>query len=415
MVTMRMFYRSFFPIFLLSMAFLLPGTTSYAAEQEVEIESIPKEKEGPHSMTRAELQSLVMNFSDHFAVSLFAATKDLKNRVESPQDRADVQETGLFFSSAAWMTAANANPEVSLLDMVVMVTLGRFVVEEYWIPQVWGDQGKRMIEVFRKAEAEIWAIAAKVLTQEQQQELHALIREWRASHPEEVIVAHKGFSDFAALRQESPLADAARSGGLLGIKGAARAVDEIRLVSERAMFYLQRIPPMLNWQAELLFYKLSASPEIEQLRSDSARLSNAFGRFAKMTDQLPVLIEEQRTATIDQLRRQVGERVTAERKAAIDQLMDLVSTERNAAIDQLMARVQTEGKTGIDQLMEWLAGPGKDMMPPISVAIDGIGGGGDLVDQVFRRATMLILIFLAGSFLTMLAYRYASERLFRSS
>ncbi len=65
--------------------------------------------------------------------------------------------------------------------------------------------------------------------------------------------------------------------------------------------------------------------------------------------------------------------------------------------------------------MEWLAGPGKDMMPSISVVVDGIGGGGDLVDQVFRRATMLILIFLAGSFLTMLAYRYASERLFRSS
>jgi hypothetical protein len=395
-----MFHRSFFPIFLLSMAFLLPGTTSYAAEQTAEIESIPKEKEGPHSMTQAELQSLVMNFSDQFAVSLLVATKDLKNRVGSPQDRRDVQETGLFFTTAAWMTAANANPEVSLLDMVVMVTLGRIVVEEYWIPQVWGDQGKRILEVFRKNEAEIWAIAAKVLTQEQQQELHALIREWRASHPEEVIVAHMRFSDFAALRQKSLLADAARSGGLLGIKGAAQAVDEIRLVSERAMFYLQRMPPMLNLQAELLFYKLSASPEIEQLRSDSSTLSNAFGRFAKMTDQLPVLIEKERTAAIDQLTRQVGERVTAERKAAIDQLMD---------------RVQTEGKTGIDQLMEWLAGPGKDMMPSISVVVDGIGGGGDLVDQVFRRATMLILIFLAGSFLTMLAYRYASERLFRSS
>ena len=399
MVTMRMFHRSFFPIFLLSMAFLLPGTTSYAAEQEVEIESIPKEKEGPHSMTQAELQSLVMNFSDSFAVSVFAATHDLKNRVASPQDRRDILERGLFFTTAAWMTAANANPVVSLLDMVVMVTLGRIVWEEYWLPQVWGDQGKRMLEVLRKGEAEIWAIAAKVLTQEQQQELHALIREWRASHPGKVIVAHKRFSDFAALRQKSPLADAARSGGLLGIKGAARAVDEIRLVSERAMFYLERMPPLLTWHAELLFYKLSAFPGIEQLRSDSATLSNAFGQLAKMTDQLPVLIEKERTAMIDQLTGQVGELVTAERKAAIDQLMD---------------RIATDGKTGIDQLMEWLAGPGKDMMPSISVVVDGIGGGGEFVDQVFRRATMLILIFLAGSFLTMLAYRYASERLFRS-
>ncbi len=399
MVTMRMFHRSFFPIFLLSMAFLLPGTTSYAAEQKAEIESIPKEKEGPHSMTQAELQSLVMNFSDHFAVAITVATDDLIHRVGSPQGRRDARETGLFFITAAFMNAANPNPEVALLDMVVMVTLGRIVVEKHWVPQVWGDQGKGMLEAFRTLEAQIWAIAAKVLTQEQQQELHALIREWREKHPNQVVVAHSRFSDFAALRQKSPLADAARSGGFLGIKGAGRAVDEIRLVSERAMFYLQRMPPMVNWQAELFFYKLSASPEIEQLRSDSSTLSNAFGRFAKMTDQLPVLIEKERTAAIDQLTRQVGERVTAERKAFIDQLMD---------------RVQTDGKTGIDQLMEWLAGPGKDMMPPISVAIDGIGGGGDLVDQVFRRATILILIFLAGSFLTMLAYRYASERLFRS-
>ena len=32
-------------------------------------------------MTQEDLQSLLMNFSDNFVVSLFAATKDLKNRV----------------------------------------------------------------------------------------------------------------------------------------------------------------------------------------------------------------------------------------------------------------------------------------------------------------------------------------------
>ena len=396
MVWIRMFQRSLCSVFLLCVVFLLGGASAYAAEQQAEIESIPKAKEGPQSMTQEDLQSLLMNFSDNFVVSLFAATKDLKNRVGSPRERREVTETGVFFSTAAWMTAANANPEVSLLDMAVMVTLGRIVVEEYWIPQVWGDHGKRILEVFRKGEAEIWALAAKVLDQEQQQELRNMIREWRASHPEQVVVAHMRFSDFAALRRESPLADAARSGGFLGIKGAARAVDEIRLVSERAMFYLQRMPPMLNWQAELLFDKLSTSPEIEQLRSDSSTLSNAFGRLAKMTDQLPVLIEKERTAAIDQLTEQVGTRVTAERKAVIDQFKDLVSTERKAAIDQLMDRVATEGKG-------------------VSVVIDRIEVGEELVGDAFRRAVMLILIFLFGSFVAMLSYRYASERLFRSS
>jgi hypothetical protein len=122
--------------------------------------------------------------------------------------------------------------------------------------------------------------------------------------------------------------------------------------------------------------------------ADTSTLAKAMHQTAKMTEELPELITEQR----DQIMKQV----TAERKAAIEQVMKGVATQRTATINELT---------------ELMIGQQEGKMPLVSVVVDRVGNEGqEIITYAFRRAVMLVLIF----FLAMLAYRFASVKLIGS-
>jgi len=111
-----------------------------------------------------------------------------------------------------------------------------------------------------------------------------------------------------------------------------------------------------------------------------------------MTEELPELIAEQRTATIDE----VVKAFQKERTATIDEVMKAVATQRTATFNELT---------------EWMIGQQEGKMPLVSVVVDRVGDEGqEIITYAFHRAVMLILIF----FLAMLAYRFASVRLIGS-
>ena len=375
MVWMRMFQRRLCPVSLLCMVFLLVGTSSSAGE----------EKEAARGITQEELRHEIMRFSGRSAERVDDAYFKLEEHFKTPKARRAALENSSAYVTSALDIAIGPNPEVNMLDMVVFVTLTRIVVEEYWVPKVFGDEAKILVEVFRSNEVEIWSIAAKVLTPQQQQELRSSIRQRRDRDPDRVYVEAARFGDFAWFMGESELAKAQEGGGFLGVKGVTREVSETRLLAERAMFYAQRVPWITRSLVRLLLLDVAQTPEINQVMTDTSTLAKAMHQTAKMTEELPELITEQR----DQIMKQV----TAERKAAIEQVMEGVATQRTATINELT---------------EWMIGQQEGKMPLVSVVVDRIGvEGQEIIDYAFRRAVLLILIF----FLAMLAYRFASERL----
>ncbi|MBW1787984.1 MAG: hypothetical protein JRK53_15385, partial [Deltaproteobacteria bacterium] len=138
------------------------------------------------SVTRAQLQATLMDFADRFASSVATYASDFENELASPQARLTAARLRFYPLASAFEIAAGPDPGVALLDMVVLVTLGRIVWEEHWRPQVFGDPAEIMVKDLQKLEADIWSIAERVLTQEEQEELRALILEWRQKNPEEI-------------------------------------------------------------------------------------------------------------------------------------------------------------------------------------------------------------------------------------
>jgi hypothetical protein len=349
------------------MVFLLGGTSYSAAE----------EKEAARSITREELRHEIMRFASRSAERVADAYFRLEEHFQTPKARRAALENDGAYVASSLDIAIGPDPEVNLLDMVVMVMLTRIVVEEYWVPKVFGDEAKILVEVFRGEEAHIWSIAGKVLAPQQQKELRFLIKEWRKRNPDQLFVEASRFGDFAAIVGESELAKAQEGSGFLGVKGVTREVSETRMLAERAMFYAQRVPWITRSLVRLMLFDVGQAPEIKQVMTDTGTLAKAMHQTAKMTEELPELITEQRTATIDEVSKM------------LEQVTGQIEKERTAAIAQVLEGVAAERKAIFPQVIE-------------------------VSDHAFRRAIMLIVIFLVGSLLAGLIYRFASERLLRS-
>jgi hypothetical protein len=367
------------------MVFLVGGTSNSAAEEA-------EEKEAARGITREELRHEIMRFAGRSAERVDDAYFKLEEGFKTPKARRAALENSGAYVTSALDIAIGPNPEVNMLDMVVFVTLTRIVVEEYWVPKVFGDEAKILVEVFRSNEAEIWSIAGKVLTPQQQKELRDSIRQWRGRDPDRVFVEAARFGDFAWFMGESELAKAQEGGGFLGVKGVTREVSETRMLAERAMFYAQRVPWIARSMVRLLLLDVAQVPEINQVMADTGTLAKAMHQTAKMTEELPELITEQRTATI-------AEVVKAFQK------------ERTATIDEVVKAVATQRTATINELTELMIGQQEGKMPLVSVVVDRVGNEGqEIITYAFHRAVLLILIF----FLAMLAYRFASVRLIGS-
>ncbi|UCG11257.1 MAG: hypothetical protein JSU72_11940 [Deltaproteobacteria bacterium] len=321
-----------------------PKTSSRPASTE---SSQKGETEGTARMSEAELQSQVMSFADRFVAIMENAFAEFEDTSPSPESRRAVQLYTVFPQASAYIIAAESDPRVALLDMVVMITLGRMVYEEVGLKEL-GSELEPVLKGFRTAEEDIWAIARQVLTPDEQKELYGLIQEWRQEHPEVILFSHIRFSDFAAERRTSKLTRGAQARGLFkSVEKATQEAEEIRLLAERGMFLATRLPLMTGAFADVWASRLASNPKVKQLLTDVHRVSMVSERLAYSTDELSNQITKERKATVDQ----VMEEVSQLREVTIDQVMKKVAVERSAAIDQFVDRLAEERKRTIDEFI----------------------------------------------------------------
>ena len=141
--------------------------------------------------------------------------------------------------------------------------------------------GQEWLEAVRQGEAEVWALAEKVLDPEQQAALHGMIRSWRVKNPDVENITSVRFSHFAAEVGAGEMEALIQPGGLLPeVSEATRAVDEIRRTTERAMFLAFVTPRLSRMEAESFIYDLATQPEFKEYRSSLKNFSEAAARFA---------------------------------------------------------------------------------------------------------------------------------------
>ncbi|HEY1789011.1 MAG TPA: hypothetical protein VGJ73_12685 [Verrucomicrobiae bacterium] len=305
--------RRFLALSLVVLAFGLGGCgliRPSGSQPKAEIKSLqaPAKKQ-PGSQSITILQQQVMRFADLYATTVAQSCDDLSSSVGTPEARLGMLRWKLTQSTAAFIDASDSNPTLNVLDLVVLVTLSRMVVEDHYVKE-FGTAAQPLLKTHRRLEADAWALADSVLKPGQQDELRAMIQEWRRKNPDQRYIGAVRFQEFAAALGELPKPGTTAPNSIFGLlyldplaslDPTAAVIEQTRLLGERAMYYSQRLPTLLSWQTELLAYQLTGQPESKQVLSDATRVAASAQSFANTAAQLPALVDQQRQAAIQQV------------------------------------------------------------------------------------------------------------------
>jgi hypothetical protein len=285
----------------------------------------------------------LMGFADTHATSLAQAYDELRDQAPGDADlRFYSIRNKLSIASAVITIAAEPNPLSATLDMAVFTALHRLVFEDELRSRDLGPAGQRILELFRRGEKTAWDIAGRALTPSQQEELRALIAQWRADNPDQTYVSYVRFSEFSKYRRkqsEGPTS-APRSvfqllflDPLAGADPVAAEVYQTRMFAERALYYVHRMPLLMQWHLDLVYERLATKPEVQTVLGDLSRFSAAADRFAATTEGLPDAI----AANLETLRQNLVTDLSDQREALVatletqsDELRALLADARDA-------------------------------------------------------------------------------------
>ena len=286
------------------------------------------------------LQTILFSYADKY-MSAVAQVTTAAMRLEStnPELRLSMHTMKLLVATTVQELATSPNPESTLLDMMVYATLHRMTVEEDWARKRYGDSSENIITVMRLMEKEIWDIAGGYLNENEITEIRQLIDAWKKENPELRVVSYIRFSDFASLRSKSPLVEKTRkSGFLVDTSDAVKAVDQALLLSERVLHYSQRLPLIIEWQVEKVFYQLAIEPEIRQSLEQSQSITQSLNRFSSTVEKLPQHLVDERKSSIEQ----VANAIATERSQAIHELAGVLAAERRATVEDVGTTIAAE-------------------------------------------------------------------------
>jgi hypothetical protein len=345
----RLRLKALFTLLLINTVFLAMATAGFAAR---------KDKSKGVVMTEIELQSELMSYADRFASIITQAYEDFETLKPSPQARQYILSDVVYSQAAIYTIAAEPNPQVGLLDMAMVTTLGRMIYEVN-MRQRYGASTEVLTDGFRQLEEDIWQIAARVLTEAQQAELRQLILLWRKNNPETVVYNYLRFGDFAAQRRNSALAQKVQSGGLFkSVQEVTQQVEETRMLAERGIFLGTRLPLLMGNFAEVWMSQLLMNPQLGKTLADVNRFAAVSERLATVAEQIPEQVSKERYKTINQ----VSKEMTKHRKATIDQVMQEVNVWTNETLTEVMGQVALERSAAIDQFMNRLFGEQKNAL-----------------------------------------------------
>jgi len=312
--------------------------------------SSPSSKTTPRSaVSELKMQSLVMDMADEYIASLGESVYLLTRSGKLDSKGRWLAESFLRNGVGASLDiAVGPNPAVNLLDLLVLSSLQAWSFNAHWIPAGIGDAGIPTVDRLKRAEAEVWASARKILSKDQMLTLRGLIKAWMAENSDRTVVALVRFEEFSDKRRMSSMSMRGKAQGLLREVGeASAAVDDVRLLGERLIWFAGRYPYLLGEQTELTAYRLLDQPESAQLMGAVKSIQGLSEALTKRIGTIQNDLEKQQAAFFS--------RFSAERTAAVAQAQAALEATIQQSIDRAAKSINAERGELINQLFERLA------------------------------------------------------------
>jgi hypothetical protein len=255
------------------------------------------------------LQLRIMRFADGYVGGISEPLQRFQASTDNAEDRLAAQNWKLTQSTAAYTIASGPSPVVNALDMVVLATLSRMVIDDAWISERFGERATPLRDAQRRLEEEARAIAKDVVTADQFAQLQRTIDEWRQRNPHIRAVSFVHFRDFANSIGHPTSGEDHSLGSLFSLLGidplsgldpAVREIAQSRELAERTIYYIQRVPNLVDMQVEQMTDEFAVTPETLRLLGNIDRTARAAEETGRLASELPTVISREREAAIRQ-------------------------------------------------------------------------------------------------------------------
>ena len=334
-------------------------------------------------ITSRELLGLLTAFVDTYSEQILETVDSiLAEKSMSPQQRAFFTGLKTYYITAAINNVTHTSVDVGLLDMTTMVSLQHMLWTEKISQERFGEvASRRLAQRLATLEASIWNIASKVLRADQLKDLKELIRQWRESNPNAQYVSFIRFQDFAPSRMKEALDEVILRGGFLApVSDASHELHETRMLAERSMIWLKRLPMLLQLHGTLLGFDALSLPETRKVMGDIEGFVSAAKGVQTAVAKLPESARTLRLETLDDLDR----KLMAQQEMFFKQMRLTLEAERTALLTSMETHGPTLGKMTADadstarnlllvsQSIERMTGSARDLNGPSAPDAAGV-------------------------------------------
>lgn len=257
-----------FGLFLITSSSLAAELTAPNQEQQASTKRI--------QLSYVQLRDCIMDFADEYSQVIGQAADRLQKQNKDTSARIAIHSLKLSPCSSAFSIAVDPDPHAALLDMIVFVHLQSSVWES-GLPKKYGPMASDFLDAQKQLVKDIDTVALKVLEPQQLEKLKTLVTNWLKEHPDQRYVSYIRFSDFSEVHEEvvegkpSSLSLGALLSAfqLVNIDEASRSIDQARMIGERAIYLVQRMPTLLRWQSQMFIYEIAMMPETKDLMATS--------------------------------------------------------------------------------------------------------------------------------------------------
>ena len=277
---------------LVILAVLLAVLPHYSVAQErtenVVVAPVSEVSQPGAITTRQQLDEQVRRFADRYHARMSIAVDRMRQYPLTPDQFQSAQYWRTMSRVTSVDIAIGPNAVTNLLDMMVLTSLARMVIEEHWVPERFGEEfGQPLIDASRALEKDIWEVADAVLRPELQEEMRTMIRNYRNEYPDQVNPWWIRMNQFSGQRA-ARLNAVKRSGGLLKeVRKARETAEEMQEFAERTLFYLQRAPGIAFNTMETSTLQMLGGPQVAQMLEDSHRFIEAVEQLVQVFEVLP--------------------------------------------------------------------------------------------------------------------------------
>lgn len=344
-----------------------------------------------------QLQAALMSLADTNNARTAEAALIIE-RIGTPQARLTAARMMVYDIAANVEMASGPYPGVAMLDMIVLASLRRMVWEEYWVPK-FGPEAKPALEHFREMEEELWEDAAKVMTQEQLDELARTILKWRKKHPKQVSVNYVRFNDFGDMSLKPSMRKLIKPGGLFAsVKEATMVAQDMKVAIDRAFYLMSRMQLVINGQVKLAYLEMMFQPETEGISDQTKQVTSITERYAEIAENLPGELGEETSKLVNQL--------FAELNNNTDHTLATLFTGMNQwqtqTVEDIMKNVSTERQAAIQQAIDGLTLQQKEIYDRADALVER---GGEEFKENLNYAFMVGLLFLVAFFVLLSLYK----------